>query len=95
MKKKKGNLLQGIVIMFIIISSFGIATSSAVAKKDIKTEIYIVNENDTIWNIAKKICKKNKDKDLNIQNVIIQIKKVNNFSNSDIYVGQTLKLPIY
>ena len=95
MKKKKGNILQGIVIMFIIISCFGIATSSAVAKKDIKTETYIVSENDTIWSIASKICRNNEDKNLNIQNVIIQIKKVNNFSDSDIYVGQALKLPIY
>lgn len=95
MKNKKGNLLQGMVIMFIIISSFGIVTSNAVAKKDVKTEIYIVNQNDTIWSIASNICKNNEDKNLNIQNVIIQIKKVNNFSDSDIYVGQTLKLPIY
>ena len=52
-----------------------------------------VQKEDTIWSIANNICKNNEK--LNIQNVIIEIKQINDLSNSDIYIGQILNIPVY
>lgn len=79
-----------ILSMLLIISLF---TNYNLANKQLKTNEVIVQSDDTIWNLAKKACK-NKE-NVNIQNVIIEIKEINNLSSSNIYVGQVLNIPIY
>ena len=61
--------------------------------EEIKTKDIVIKNNDTIWNIASDICDENDS--LNIQNVVIQIKQINNMTTSDLYIGQQLKIPIY
>lgn len=91
--KGNNNIVFNVSILFIIFIFFGIITNFCFANGSLQTQTFLVNSNDTIWEIAKDICKDN-DK-LNIQNVVIQIKEINNLKTSDIYVGQILNIPIY
>lgn len=86
-------MTQNIVVILLIFVFYTLISNYSIGKKEIKTSSIEIYENQTIWQIANEICKK--DNDLNIQNVIIDIKKVNNLSNTDIYVGQTLEVPEY
>lgn len=85
--------LKIVLFIFLCLICFGIFTNFGVGKKYTSTYEIEVNSSDTIWNIANDICKDNKE--LNVQNVVIEIKNINNLSTSNIYVGQTLSLPIY
>lgn len=91
--KGNNNIVFNVSILFIIFIFFGIITNFCFANERLQTQTLLVNSNDTIWEIAKDMCKDN-DK-LNIQNVVIQIKEINNLKTSDIYIGQTLNIPIY
>ena len=51
-------------------------------------------KNDTLWNISKDVCNKSNE-NLDIQNVVRDIKYRNKLSDSDIYVGQVLEIPVY
>ena len=62
--------------------------------REIHTYDYTVSSNDTLWNISKDVCNKSNE-NLDIQNVVHDIKYRNKLSNSDIYVGQVLEIPIY
>lgn len=85
--------LKIVLFIFLCLICFSIFTNFGVGKKYTSTYEIEVNSSDTIWNIANDICKDNKE--LNVQNVVIEIKNINNLSTSNIYVGQTLSLPIY
>lgn len=92
-KSNSKERLNLILFIFLCLVCFGIFTNFGVGKKYTSTYEIEVNSSDTIWDIASDICKKNSD--LNIQNVVLEIKSINNLNTSDIYVGQTLSLPIY
>lgn len=91
--KKENNILFNILIILILLMIFGMVTNFNFAKRSYNTYSIVINANDTIWDIARDIC--NKDAKLNIQNVIIDIQEINNLSDTNIYVGQTLNVPIY
>lgn len=97
MKNKKSKRSNKFVVnvLFILSILFVITlfTNFNLANKQIKTNEIIVQSDDTIWNLAKKACKDKEN--LNIQNVVIEIKEINNLDSSDIYVGQVLNIPIY
>ena len=90
-RENKVNILVVFVVLFFV---FLISTNFSFGKNELRTKEIIVSENDTIWNISKDICNNSND-DLNIQFVVNKIKKINNLSNSDIYAGQVIKIPIY
>ena len=90
-KLKRG--LKVVLFIFVLIICYSIYTSFQIGRKQVNTYELKVVSNDTIWSIAKEICKK--DSSLNIQNVIIEIKDINNLNCSEIYAGQTLNIPIY
>lgn len=92
-KKKNKRLLSNIIFIFILLCIYGIGTNFYFGKKATITNEFVVSQNDTIWNIASDICKKNKN--LNVQNIVIEIKELNNLTTSDIYVGQVINLPVY
>ena len=69
-------------------------TNCAFCNKHIDTRSIVVSSNDTLWNIAKDICN-NSSEDLNVQNIVIEIKNINELKSSEIYLGQTLEIPIY
>ncbi len=84
-------MVKNIVLIVAILLLFKAAISYQIAKTDYNTYDYLVVGNDTLWTIAGKICSEDK----HIRNVIIDIKEINNMTDSTIYVGQTIKLPIY
>lgn len=92
-KRVVKRLMFNIMFLFIVLSICGIFLNFNLAKKDIKTSEVVIKKEDTIWSLAKVIC--NKRSDLNIQNIIIEIKEINNLTSSDIYEGQVINLPAY
>ncbi len=94
---KRGNkiktMLRTIIFIFVCLLIFSFFSSYQMGNKKLPTYDIVISNSDTIWNIAKDIC--NSNEDLNIQNVVLDIKEINNLSSSDIYIGQTLSLPIY
>lgn len=92
-KKLVKRIMINTALLFIVLSICGIFLNSNLAKEDIKTNEIVISKEDTIWSLAKGIC--NKRNDLNIQNVIIEIKEINNLENSDIYEGQVINIPVY
>ena len=93
MKRNNKRRVKMVIFIFGVLMVYTFFTSFQVGKKQIETYELEVNSNDTIWNIANTICKNNDN--LNVQNVVLEIKDINNLSTSDIYVGQTLNIPIY
>ena len=81
--KKIKEMIKNTLFILIIILSFKVLISYE----------YIVKGNDTLWTIAGQICDKNDD--LYIRKVIVDIKEMNKLEDSIIYIGQTIKLPIY
>lgn len=92
-KSKVKERFKIVLFIFICLVCFGIFTNFNSGRKHTSTYEFKVQSSDTIWNIASSICQN--DKSLNVQNVVIEIKNLNNLNTSDIYVGQTLELPIY
>lgn len=86
-------MFRNILILLLLFFVFSLFTTNAFSKKELATKKITVEENQTVWNIAKIVCKKNTS--LNIQEVIYDIKKVNSMDNSTIYEGQELLIPIY
>lgn len=84
---------QNIFIVLMLLLVFNTLSTYSLGKREFKTNDIVVEANTTIWNIAKNIC--NKNTGLNVQNVIMDIKDANNLNDSDIYVGQVLKVPEY
>ncbi len=91
--KKIKEMIKNTLFILIIILSFKILISYELAKTEYKSYEYIVKGNDTLWTIAGQICDKNDD--LYIRKVIVDIKEMNKLEDSIIYIGQTIKLPIY
>ena len=87
-------IFKNISIIFLILLIVSIINTAAVGKRKFLTHPYSVQNNDTVWKIASKICDNN-DQNLDVQNVIYDIKDLNNIDNWNIYVGQTIQLPIY
>ena len=98
MKRNNKNgkiLVNNIVMLFLVLSVLGIFLNFSSAKEEMPLIEYEVSSNDTLWNISANICKKSDKENLNVQNVIKEIKKINNLQSSNIYEGQTLNLPVY
>ena len=92
-KRFKKRIINNIFLLFIIITMIAIFTNVEFGKKEIITNEIVVQGEDTLWGIAQRICKKNPT--LNLQNIIYEIREINNLPSSNIYIGQTLKIPIY
>lgn len=90
-KNNSKRIFQNIVILVIIFITISMFLNVSLGKEEIVTKTFFVDSGTTLWDIANNICRENQD--LNVQNVIIQIKKLNNLQSSMIYEGQ--KLLIY
>lgn len=86
-------VVKNISFLFIAIMIIVLATSNVAAKREFITKNITIDNSDTLWSIASNIS--SKDNNLNIQNVIYDIKEINGLENSDIYVGQVLQVPVY
>lgn len=89
--KRKGKINILMLAICLIIISF--ISQKCIAEKQIEVKEITISEYNTLWNIASEICEDNDN--LNVQKVIIEIKKINNLDSSNIYVGQQLFIPIY
>lgn len=85
-------VILNILIVFAMLTLFRLITVYELGKEEIRTYTIIVNDKDTLWNIASDI---SKDNNIDIQKVIYDIKEVNSIKSSNIYKGQTLLIPIY
>ena len=92
-RNKRKNIIINVIILLFILYICNIFLNYSLAKKEIKTSEIVVTNEDTIWSLAKQVC--NDRNDLNIQNIMIEIKEINNLTSSDIFVGQVINLPIY
>lgn len=90
---KRKNIVLNILMLLLVLWICNIFINFNLAKNDVKTSEIVIESDDTIWSLAKQVC--NNRNDLNIQNVIIEIKEINNLTSSDIYAGQVINLPIY
>ncbi len=92
--KVNGNrLMFNVIFLLAVLFLFNILTSQIFGKYNQDTKEIIVSNRDTLWGISNNIC--DKDSSLNVQQVVYDIKKINNLSSSNIIVGQTLQVPIY
>ena len=91
--KNLKKMIKNILFILVLIFLFKTVISYQLEKTEYQTYNYTVNANDTLWNIASNICSKNRD--IYIRKVITDIKEINNMSESVIYEGQTIMLPIY
>lgn len=87
-KTRKMFIVICIIFLFLTLSN-----SNIIAKEHINKQTIYVSNGDTLWSIAKFSIGKNND--LNIQNVLNEIIKLNSLENSNIYIGQKLLVPIY
>ncbi len=87
-------VVTNIIVLAIIFMVFNAFTNITFGSRNIQTKTIRVDRNETLWSIASDICKSSTE-ELNLQNVIIQIKNINNLPDSTIYYGQELNVPIY
>lgn len=92
-KRKKINSMK-LLRMFIITLLLGTfmifaVKSSAIGSTSANVKVITVCPGDTLWEIAK-IYREDED----VQKVIYDIMKANGMENSDIAVGQKLKIPL-
>ena len=94
MNLKLGIFITGVLLtVMICIVTVSKVSASEHGKREKFVKAITIESGDTLWDIASDLCKNNEN--LNIQNVVIDIKKINGLNNSDIYVGQQLSIPIY
>lgn len=85
-------IVSNILLILVALIIFGIITTYGLGKEEVKTYDIIVNDRDTLWNIASDISREN---NMEINKVIYDIQDVNGMTNSNIYKGQVLLIPIY
>ena len=90
MKRIMSNIC--IILLFIIVMNF--ISNFTFGNKHIDTKSITVSSNDTLWQIANDVCDASSE-NLNVQNIVIEIKNINNLKSSNIYTGQILEIPIY
>lgn len=87
-------IMANICIIVIMLILMNVISNYTFGNKHIETTSITVASNDTLWKIAEDVCD-NSSQDLNVQNIVIEIKNINNLRSSNIYSGQVLEIPIY
>lgn len=91
----KRKFIRSISIL-VIISSLIIFSKSTYSKGEITYKEDYIYSGDTLWNISKNEIENNKyfeNKD--IRDVVSELKEINNLSESNLKVGEKIKIPIY
>jgi lipopolysaccharide export LptBFGC system permease protein LptF len=87
--------LRSLVLVFLVILAISfIIGNKSFSHTESKYKTICVSSGDTLWSIAKEEQKSNayfEDKD--IRYIVNNIKTVNNLSNSDLSINQTLIIP--
>jgi len=91
--KKRRGLKHRVLLTLVMAILFVIFASSVTAKNHINTKEIYITQGDTLWSVARDAIKENKN--MNIQKVVCEIEKINNITDSNIYAGQTIEIPVY
>lgn len=101
MKKIKGKRstklnLKTILMIILAIIAINLITSAnkSYSKVEIQYKTEYASYGDTLWSIAERESENNKyyqDKD--VREIIYDLKKINNLSNSGLVEGQEIKIP--
>lgn len=92
----KAKFIRTISILIILVCIVIIFSKNTYSNGEISYKENYIYAGDTLWSIAKYEIENNKyfeNKD--IRNVVDELKTINNFSNSELYEGQKIKIPIY
>ena len=92
----KTKFVRAISISIILISIIIIFSKNTYSKVEISYKEDYIYAGDTLWSIAKNEINNNKyfeNKD--IRAVVDELKSINNFSSSELYEGQKIKIPTY
>lgn len=92
----KTKFVRTISILIILICMIIIFSKNTYSKGEISYREDYIYSGDTLWSIAENEIENNKyfeNKD--IRNVVYELKNVNNFSSSELYEGQKIRIPIY
>ena len=92
----KTKFVRTISILIILICMIIIFSKNTYSKGEISYKEDYIYSGDTLWSIAENEIENNKyfeNKD--IRNVVYELKNVNNFSSSELYEGQKIKIPMY
>lgn len=93
MKKRSLKLLfKNVLILFLLIVILHVIFNSLFAKKEFKTKELVIMPGDTLWSVANDLVDEN---NTDIYRIMYDIKEINNMSESILYVGQTIYVPIY
>lgn len=93
MKKRSLKLLlRNVAILFLFIMVLHFIFNSLFAKKEFATKELVVMPGDTLWSIANEMV----DKDnTDVYRIMYDIKEINNMTDSILYVGDIILVPIY
>lgn len=93
MKKRSFKLLfRNVAILFLFIMVLHFIFNSLFAKKEFATKELVVMPGDTLWSIANEMI----DKDnADVYRIMYDIKEINNMTDSILYVGDIILVPIY
>lgn len=92
----KAKFLRTVITLGTIIFALIIFSNKTYSKGEISYKEDYIYSGDTLWSIAEYELKNNKyfeNKD--IRNIVNELKDINNFSSSELYVGQKIKIPSY
>ena len=92
----KRKFVRSISILIIVVSLLIIFSKATYSRGEITYKEDFVYSGDTLWNISKNEIENNKyfeNKD--IRDVISELKKINNLSESSLNAGDKIKIPIY
>ena len=84
-----------LVIGLILLFTISLSNNTSFSKETIEYKEIYTSDGDTLWSLAKEEAKNNDyylNKDLRF--IVKDIKKVNSLNNSELGVGQKLKIPI-
>lgn len=93
MKKRSFKILfRNVAILFLFIMVLHFIFNSLFAKKEFATKELVVMPGDTLWSIANEMV----DKDnTDVYRIMYDIKEINNMTDSILYVGDIILVPIY
>ena len=92
----KVKFLKTICILGAIIFFFIMFSNNTYSKGEIKYKEEYIYSGDTLWSIAEKEIANNKYfKNKDIRTVVFELRSVNEFSSSELYVGQKIRIPVY
>ncbi len=84
-------LIVGVIIFINIL-----LPDKTLSHQEVSYKTVTVSSGDTLWNIAKEEQKENSYYDgKNLQEIIYDIKSINNLESSDLKVNQILEIPTY